>query len=123
MSVLRTASIKHHSSLFVQNNGAQISLDGQKARLLTMAEASQYKLYPLEQSNTEHGQFHNDGARKGMWGGLTESKFSVVTLIHIAIYDINYLLYCIDGGGHCCPMHCDLFEIYCAPPNLCITRT
>ena len=21
-------------------------------------------------------------------------------------------------GGHCCPMHCDLFEIYCAPLNL-----
>jgi hypothetical protein len=21
-------------------------------------------------------------------------------------------------GGHCCPMHCDLFKIYCAPPNL-----
>ena len=26
-------------------------------------------------------------------------------------------------GGHWCPMHCDLFEIYCAPPNLGITRT
>ena len=33
------------------------------------------------------------------------------------------VLYCIDGGGHCCPMHCDLFEIYCAPSNLGITRT
>ena len=21
-------------------------------------------------------------------------------------------------GGHCCRMHCDLFKIYCAPPNL-----
>ena len=21
-------------------------------------------------------------------------------------------------SGHCCPMHCDLFEIYCASPNL-----
>ena len=26
-------------------------------------------------------------------------------------------------GGHCCPLHCDLFEIYCAPPNLGISRT
>ena len=26
-------------------------------------------------------------------------------------------------GGHCCPMHCDLFKIHCAPPNLGITRT
>ena len=26
-------------------------------------------------------------------------------------------------GGYCCPMHCDLFKIYCAPPNLGITRT
>ena len=33
------------------------------------------------------------------------------------------VLYCIEGGGHCCPIHCDLFDIYCAPPNLCITRT
>ena len=38
-----------------------------------------------------------------------------------------FVLYCIvfwfDGGGHCCPMHCDLFKIYCTPPNLGITRT
>ena len=26
-------------------------------------------------------------------------------------------------GGHCCPMHCDIFKIYCAPSNLGITRT
>ena len=35
-------------------------------------------------------------------------------------------IYCIVlcwWGGHCCPMHCDLFKIYCAPPNLGITRT
>ena len=25
--------------------------------------------------------------------------------------------------GHCCPMHCNLFKFYCAPPNLGITRT
>ena len=25
-------------------------------------------------------------------------------------------------GGHFCPMHCDPFKIYCAPPNLGITR-
>ena len=28
------------------------------------------------------------------------------------------VLYCIVlywWGGHCCPMHCDLFKIYCAP--------
>ena len=37
-----------------------------------------------------------------------------------------YQYYCIVlywRGGHCCPMHCDLFKIYCAPPNLGITRT
>ena len=32
------------------------------------------------------------------------------------------VLYCIDGAGHCFPIHCDLFKIYCAPPNLGITR-
>ena len=26
-------------------------------------------------------------------------------------------------GGHCCPMHCNRFKIYCGPPNLGITRT
>ena len=26
-------------------------------------------------------------------------------------------------GGHCCPTHCGFFKIYCAPPNLGITRT
>ena len=35
-------------------------------------------------------------------------------------------LYCIVlnlRGGHCCPVHCDLSKIYCASPNLGITRT
>ena len=26
-------------------------------------------------------------------------------------------------SGDCCPIHCDLFKIYCAPPNLGIIRT
>ena len=26
-------------------------------------------------------------------------------------------------GGHCYPMHCNFLKIYCAPPNLGITRT
>ena len=36
------------------------------------------------------------------------------------------LLYCTViywRGDHCCPMHCDLFKIDCAPPNLVITET
>ena len=31
---------------------------------------------------------------------------------------ITHYLYLFWWGGHCCPMHCDLFQIYCAPPNL-----
>ena len=38
----------------------------------------------------------------------------------ISIY-ISIVLYWRDG--HCCPMHCDLFKIYCAHQNLGITRT
>ena len=41
------------------------------------------------------------------------------------IWDSHYI-YCIVlywSGGHCCPMHCDLFKIYCAPPNIGITKT
>ena len=41
--------------------------------------------------------------------------------------DLPSIFYsCIElhwRGDHCCPMHCDLFKIYCAPPNLGITRT
>ena len=44
-----------------------------------------------------------------------------IVLYIIVLYCI--ILYCIDGGGHCCSMHCYLFEIYRAPPNLGITRT
>ena len=31
-----------------------------------------------------------------------------------------FIIFCIVlywRGGHCCPMHCDLFKIYCVPPN------
>ena len=40
---------------------------------------------------------------------------------HIDTYFFKIVLYW--WGGHCCPMHCDLFKINCAPPNLGITRT
>ena len=33
------------------------------------------------------------------------------------------VLYCIDGVVLAALMHCGLFKIYCAPPNLGITRT
>ena len=37
-------------------------------------------------------------------------------------FTVKVSKYCI-GGGHCCPIHCDIFKIYCAPTNLGITRT
>ena len=40
---------------------------------------------------------------------------------HIFRCIVLYVLYW--RGGHCCPMHCELFQVYCAPPNLGITRT
>ena len=36
---------------------------------------------------------------------------------------LSYYLYCFWWGGHCSPMHCNLFKIYCALPNFGITRT
>ena len=36
---------------------------------------------------------------------------------------MGFILYLFWWGGHCCPMHYDLFKIYCAPMNLGITRT
>ena len=62
-------------------------------------------------------------------------RLLIVTLGELPIliphyYDIILLycivLYCIVlcwWGRHCCPMHYDRFKIYCAPPNLGITRT
>ena len=35
----------------------------------------------------------------------------------------NNVLYLYWWDYLCCPMHCDLFKIYCASPNLDITRT
>ena len=42
-----------------------------------------------------------------------------IVLYYIVFYCI--VLYC--RGEHCCPMYCDLLKIYCAPPNLGISRT
>ena len=44
----------------------------------------------------------------------------------VSVYTRFFFLKCIVlywRGGHCCPMHCDLFNIFCAPLNLGITRT
>ena len=35
---------------------------------------------------------------------------------------IDKLILLYWRGVNCCPMHCDLFKICCAPPNLGITR-
>ena len=63
-----------------------------------------------------------------------ESKYSprnlVFKLLSIHAF-INWLhtiilyLYLFGWGDHWCPMHCSnlFFQIYCAPPNLGITRT
>ena len=38
--------------------------------------------------------------------------------------EVHFLfLYCIDGVVIAALIHCDLFEIYCVPPNLGIART
>ena len=48
----------------------------------------------------------------------------ILTLSDIRTQDLSYsILYLFWWRGHCCPMDCDLFQIYCAPPNLAITRT
>ena len=49
------------------------------------------------------------------------------TLLHPSSKIMHYSLYydCIVlfwWGGRCCPMHCDIFMINCAPPNLGNTR-
>ena len=46
-----------------------------------------------------------------MTNGLNESPNNII------------VLYCIDGVIIAALMHCDLFQIYCAPRNLGITRT
>ena len=45
--------------------------------------------------------------------GVTLNSYFIFTDIQ------KYWMYCIVWrGGHCWPMHCDLFKICCAPPNL-----
>ena len=44
-------------------------------------------------------------------------QFPLTSLVGI------YVLCLFRWDGHCCSMHCNLFKIYCAPPNLGITRT
>ena len=54
------------------------------------------------------------------WNGLNSPLSLYCTVLYCIV------LYCIVlywWFGHCCPMYCDLFKIYCAPPNLGITRT
>ena len=41
----------------------------------------------------------------------------------IVLFHNNVVLYCIDWVAIATLMHCDLFDICCAPPNLGITRT
>ena len=44
----------------------------------------------------------------------------ILSYFHLPVVFYYIVLYWRDG--HCCPMHCDLFKFYCAPPNLGITR-
>ena len=55
-----------------------------------------------------------------MRSGPTKLKIAYYKLIPITCLCFNkYLyLYLFWLGGHCCPMHCDDFKIYCAPLNL-----
>ena len=51
---------------------------------------------------------------------------SRVRLLFSSIFKGGHVVYCIVlywKGGHCCSIHCDLVKIYCAPSNLCITKT
>ena len=63
-------------------------------------------------------RFINGRCRKVFTRSNTTAKVR-----EIGLY-VKYLckMYCIIvlfwWGGHCCPMHCDLFKIDCAPPNL-----
>ena len=57
-----------------------------------------------------------------VWGTRRHEELYCIVLYCIACI-VLYWIVLYSWGGHCCPMHCDLFEIYCAPPNLDITRT
>ena len=50
-------------------------------------------------------------------------KTFILDTCRYSIFNFCIVLYCIDGVVIAVLMHCDLLEIYCAPPNLGITRT
>ena len=55
----------------------------------------------------------------------SDDAFSKTNTASELVAELLYVsvLYCIDEVVIAALMHCDLFEIYCAPPNLGITRT
>jgi hypothetical protein len=54
------------------------------------------------------------------WAG---SNYPLLLVCSQALLACMYCIVLYWRGSHCYPMHCDLFKIYCATPNLGITRT
>ena len=48
------------------------------------------------------------------WKAIKNNQHKSQTCVNMCFF----FLYLFWYGGHCCPMHCDLFKIYCASPNL-----
>ena len=81
-------------------------------------------LHVYFRSSKDKGRCYDSRWKRNCWSvyGVRVHPVLYVTGISIVCGVVLYL-YLVRWGGHCCPMHCDLFKIYCAPPNLGITRT
>ena len=53
---------------------------------------------------------------------LSDCILTLASKTH-AVTAIGQVIVLYSRSGLCCPMHCDLFKIFCAPPNLGIART
>ena len=66
-------------------------------------------------------------SHSGSWFSLWCSQIPYLYFNKFSLILRIMLRYCITvlywWGDHCWPMDCDVFKIYCAPPNLDITRT
>ena len=57
------------------------------------------------------------------WTGIRMWRSNVRIPVQVQIFLLKFDIVLYWWGDHCCPIHCDLFKIYCAHPNLGISRT
>ena len=80
----------------------------------------QSRINPISRIDTYLFKIHSNIVLPSTTRPPHSIQYSTYIYIYIYIYIVFVLFW---WGGHYCPMLCDLFKIYWAPPNWGITRT